>query len=141
MVDYYMILNVKREASLEEIRKAYYFLARRYHPDNAGAEAREMFETVRKAHEVLSDPKKREEYDHSLRSVRRANGRAVKNRKVDNYFGTVSDTFEPEKINRFFDSFPDVGKPENYRSLFRPVRGAVSPAEHIYWPKNDRNGK
>lgn len=139
MVDYYMVLNVKREASLEEIRKAYYFLARRYHPDNAGAEAREMFETVRRAHEVLSDPKKREQYDQRLRSVRRTNGKAVKNRKVDNYFGTISDTFEPEKINRFFDSFPEGGEPENYRRLFRPAGDIASPAENIFRPKNGRN--
>src|SRR5215472_13183658 len=63
--DYYKTLGVGKNASDEEIKKAYRKVARQYHPDrNPGdkkAEAR--FKEISQAHDVLSDPDKRKEYD------------------------------------------------------------------------------
>src|SRR5271157_1023604 len=63
--DYYKTLGLERKATPAEIKKAYRRLARELHPDrNPGdktAEAR--FKEVNEAHEVLADPKKREQYD------------------------------------------------------------------------------
>jgi molecular chaperone DnaJ len=63
--DYYAALGVDRKASAEEIKKAYRKLARQYHPDrnpdDKQAEAR--FKEVSQAHDVLSDPEKRKQYD------------------------------------------------------------------------------
>lgn len=62
--DYYQVLGVARDASKEDIKKAYRRLARKYHPDvskEAGAE--EKFKEVNEANEVLSDPEKRAAYD------------------------------------------------------------------------------
>jgi molecular chaperone DnaJ len=63
--DYYEILGVPRTASLAEIKKAYRKLARKYHPDlnpnDKAAEAR--FKEIQEAYSVLSDPKKRAQYD------------------------------------------------------------------------------
>ena len=63
--DYYEVLGVKREASADEIRKAYRRLARKHHPDvnpnDAGAEDR--FKEISEAYDVLSDPDKRSKYD------------------------------------------------------------------------------
>jgi curved DNA-binding protein len=62
--DYYKTLGVKRDASAEDIKKAYRRLARKYHPDvskEAGAE--EQFKAVNEANDVLSDPEKRATYD------------------------------------------------------------------------------
>jgi DnaJ-class molecular chaperone len=62
--DYYKILGVPKNASTEEIKKAYRKLARQHHPDvnkNAGAEKR--FKEINEANEVLSDPEKRKRYD------------------------------------------------------------------------------
>src|SRR2546425_900130 len=63
--DYYAILGVKKNASAEEIRKAFRKLARKYHPDvNPGDKAaEEKFKALSEANDVLSDPKKRKIYD------------------------------------------------------------------------------
>jgi len=63
--DYYGILGVKKNASTEEIRKAFRKLARKYHPDvNPGDKAaEERFKQISEANDVLSDPKKRKIYD------------------------------------------------------------------------------
>src|SRR5947208_1025438 len=63
--DYYETLGVKRSASVDDIRKAFRKLARKYHPDvNPGDKAaEEKFKALSEANDVLSDPKKRKIYD------------------------------------------------------------------------------
>lgn len=63
-VDHYQVLGVDREASIEDIKKAYRKLARQLHPDvNKEADAEEKFKQVTHAYEVLSDPQQRAQYD------------------------------------------------------------------------------
>lgn len=63
--DYYATLGISRDASADDIKKAFRKLARKYHPDTATdkKEAEEKFKEINEANEVLSDPEKRQKYD------------------------------------------------------------------------------
>lgn len=63
--DYYKILGVEKNATRDEIKKAYRKLAMKYHPDHnqGNKEAEEKFKQITEANEVLSDPEKRKKYD------------------------------------------------------------------------------
>ena len=63
---YYDCLYLSRDASEEDIRKAYKKMAFLYHPDRAGPVGEETFKKISEAYSVLSDSKKKEEYDFSL---------------------------------------------------------------------------
>lgn len=64
MPDYYEILGVSRDASKEDLKRAYRRLARQYHPDvNREAGAEERFKEINRAYEVLSEPETRGRYD------------------------------------------------------------------------------
>jgi curved DNA-binding protein len=96
--DYYKTLGVARTATPAEIKKTYRRLARELHPDknpgNKTAESR--FKEVNEAHEVLGDPKKRQQYDalgSNWEQVSRAGGGAGGSGAAGNPFG--SDPFGP----------------------------------------------
>lgn len=64
-IDYYKILGVDKNASQDDIKKAYKKLARKHHPDlnPNDADAKRRFQEINEANEVLSDPEKRKKYD------------------------------------------------------------------------------
>ena len=64
-IDYYNILGVNKDASQDDIKKAYKKLARKYHPDlnPNDPDAQRRFQEINEANEVLSDPEKRKKYD------------------------------------------------------------------------------
>lgn len=62
--DYYEILGVTRDASPEDIKRAYRRLARQYHPDvNGHPDSEETFKRISEAYAILADPQKRRQYD------------------------------------------------------------------------------
>jgi curved DNA-binding protein len=64
-IDYYKILGLDKNASTEDVKKAYRKLARKYHPDlnPNNKEAHKLFQQINEANEVLSDPENRKKYD------------------------------------------------------------------------------
>src|ERR1700746_2865309 len=102
--NYYEILGVKKSASVDDIRKAFRKLARKYHPDvNPGDKAaEEKFKAISEANDVLSDPKKRKIYDQ---------------------LGFYSDNIDPATAEAYargggqpgaggFEGFPGAGQPQ-----------------------------
>lgn len=64
MKDPYQTLGVGKSASSSEIKKSYYGLAKKFHPDtNKDPKAKDQFAEIQAAYEILSDPKKKEQYD------------------------------------------------------------------------------
>ena len=69
MNNYYEILEVSKDATQDEIKKAYKKLAKKFHPDiNKESGAEEKFKKINEAYEVLSDETERKEYDQKLNS-------------------------------------------------------------------------
>ena len=64
MADYYSLLKIRRDATQDEVKRAYRRLARELHPDvNPDPETQERFKEITQAYEVLSDTEKRQMYD------------------------------------------------------------------------------
>src|ERR1700733_14105700 len=62
--DPYSVLGVNKNATASDIKKAYYGLAKKYHPDtNKDASAKDKFTEAQAAYELLSDPNKKQAYD------------------------------------------------------------------------------
>ncbi|HEY6295567.1 MAG TPA: DnaJ domain-containing protein, partial [Streptosporangiaceae bacterium] len=65
--DYYALLKIRRDATQEEVKRAYRRLARELHPDvNPDPETQERFKEITQAYEVLSDTDKRRMYDMGI---------------------------------------------------------------------------
>ena len=64
-IDYYKVLGVDKNATQNDIKKAFRKLARKYHPDlnPNDSSAKDKFQEINEANEVLSDPEKRKKYD------------------------------------------------------------------------------
>lgn len=66
MTNYYETLGVNKNASLEEIKKAYKTLAKKWHPDRNNGLETDTFKKINEAYDILSDEKKRKEYDNEM---------------------------------------------------------------------------
>ena len=114
--DYYKTLDVERNASQDEIQKAYRKLARKYHPDmNKTREAEEKFKEVGEAYEVLGDSQKRNRFDKLG-----ANWQAGQNFTPPSGFENVSFEFGSDG-SRGFSSDDRGGFSDFFGSLFGDV--------------------
>ena len=130
-MDYYRILNIGRNATQEEIKRAHRKLSAKYHPDNAGEKSREQFDRVQEAYGVLGDEEKRTAYDERLRAnefggesgktVDRG-AKARQSDKQEDYYKDMAAFFTGAYKNSF-DKFFGAGmkKPTEQESGARPV--------------------
>ena len=122
MKDFYKILGVSKNATLQEIKKAYRKLARKYHPDlNPGDKTAEMkFKEMTEAYEILKDPKKRKQYD-TFGSVR---GNFRDARKYSNFEGFNFNTSGSSSFGDIFETiFGGFGGYQAKAWTKRPERG------------------
>ena len=122
----YDALGVAKNASSDEIKKAYRKLARKYHPDrNAGdKEAEERFKEVQNAYDVLSDPEKRKQYD----TFGQANGRRAGPGGGDFNFGNFN-VGDLGDLGDLFGGLFGGGRRRGGRSEPRGERGADVEAQ------------
>ncbi len=115
-IDYYKVLGVDKNASTDDIKKAYRKLARQYHPDlnPNDKEAHKRFQQINEANEVLSDPEKRKKYDQYGKDWKHAEEFEKAKQQQRQYAGrsggpsfggqTFSGDFEGGDFSEFFES-------------------------------------
>lgn len=119
-IDYYKALGVGKNASNDDIKKAYRKLARKYHPDinPNDKEAHKKFQEINEANEVLSDPEKRKKYDEygenwkHAEQYEQARQSQQQNQRTGGSGGqTYSGSFGDEDFSDFFSSmFGNMGQ-------------------------------
>lgn len=113
MADYYDILGVSKEASPEEIKRAYRKLAHEHHPDKGGGDDKK-FRQVNEAYQALSDPEKRRQYEQFGRTF---DGGAAG-------FGGGADSFSD--FARGFGGFNTTGGAWDFGDVFGDIFGFAS---------------
>ena len=132
-MDYYKILNVKKQATQEEIKKSYHKLALKYHPDKNDnkLEAEKKFKEIVEAYEVLSDENKRARYNISLKLNEEYKFELSPDiLKFSRYF------FSQENIDKFQDLAGNVNKEMNNIGLNINLENVFNS-----FINNIRNGK
>lgn len=151
--DYYIILGIKPSAAQKEIKSAYRSLARKYHPDvNKGNKlSEEKFKEIGEAYSVLSDEKKRKQYDlikgfnQEPKTTNQDNSQQTKKRTSDAYKQTVDEEVPPKEktsqkeaksdksfndvFNEFLDSIFNKGNFEEPPPIQPKPKKATPPPE------------
>lgn len=125
--DYYELLGVPRNATQEDIKRAYRKLARKYHPDfNKDPSAQERFKEINEAYQVLSDPEKRKLYDQYGHAAFTA--QAGEGFSQDVFTTNIGDIFEEVFRGFGFEDIFQRATRERRRVYRRPAKG-----EDVYY--------
>ena len=124
-IDYYKILGLEKNASEEDIKKAYRKLARKHHPDlnPNDKEAHKKFQQINEANEVLGDPEKRKKYDQYGKDWQHADQfeqARQQRQRGPQYSETFSGNFGEGDFSDFFESlFGGARSGSRQQSRFR----------------------
>src|SRR5262245_35192649 len=109
-IDYYKVLGLDKNATQDDIKKAYRKLARKYHPDlnPNDKEANKKFQQINEANEVLSDPEKRKKYDQYGKDWQHAeqfeHARQAQGSRSTQWQENFTGDFDEEGFSDFFQS-------------------------------------
>jgi len=127
-IDYYKVLEIDKRASAEDVKKAYRKLARKYHPDlnPNDASAKQKFQKINEANEVLSDSEKRKKYDQYGKDWQHSEEfeRARQNQRQSGGAQRTyqSQGFEGEDFSDFFESMFGGGGASSFSGGGRKVK-------------------
>lgn len=121
-IDYYKVLGVDRNATQEEIRKAYRKQAKKYHPDinKDDPQAKERFQEINEANEVLGDPEKRKKYDEYGEHWRHADEFAAQRRQ---YSDTPNGMYDFGGFSGFGDFSGNEANASGFSDFFEQLFG------------------
>lgn len=132
-IDYYQVLGIKKNASADDIKKAYRKLARKYHPDMNpdNTDAHKKFQQINEANEVLSDPEKRKKYDEYGENWKHAEEyeQARKQQSQQGGFWSSAQSFSSEDEGEFSDFFESLFGNRDKSRRTRGFRGQDYNAE------------
>ena len=151
--NYYQMLEVSKDATVDEIKKSYRRLARQFHPDvNPGnKEAEEKFKDINEAYDILSDLEKRSQYDKFIRYWKPkglAAKMGVKMPDFKNWDNRNNNTRRPPQqeddldvsefadFNRFVDQL--LGRRKEVRTIAYPPPSATAATPNSYGPAGTR---
>jgi molecular chaperone DnaJ len=131
--NYYVILGISRGANLNQIKKAYRRIAKKYHPDTTQSPDAQQFREIKEAYETLADVAARRKYDAQLKEQ----GSPIRISSVSERIKQPSSSFNELKrleslVDDFFEGFvPGWYQKERYRSPQKDLYYEVvlSPAE------------
>jgi len=127
-IDYYQVLGVNKNATEDEIKKAYRKLARKFHPDlnPNDKEANKKFQQINEANEVLSDPEKRKKYDQYGKDWKHAEEFEKAKQSRQQWAGANAGT---ESFSGFSGGFDEEGFSDFFQSMFGGGRRRTSQAK------------
>lgn len=120
-IDYYKVLGVENNATSDEIKKAYRKLTKRYHPDLHPNDptAKERFQEINEANEVLSDPEKRRKYDEYGENWRHADESEAQRRQ----YGNSNGGYDFGGFSGFGDFSGNAGNSSGFSDFFEQLFG------------------
>ncbi len=129
-IDYYKVLGVDKNASTDDIKKAYRKLARKLHPDlnPDDKEAKAKFQQLNEAHEVLSDPEKRKQYDkygENWKHAEQYEQAQQQQRQQQSAYGDAggwedyTGSFDEGQFSDFFESMFGSRRGGGHQAMFR----------------------